>query len=65
MANIGLIFAKNNLMILKTFVKIIYGLMRQKVKLSGRFDSVTSGIKLTQNFIKRTLYQPSNTALVV
>lgn len=63
-ACIGLIFVKNILRILKTFVKIIYGLMRQKVKLSGRFDSVTSGIKLIQNVIKRTAYQQPNSVMV-
>ncbi len=51
---------KNILIIPKTFGQIFCGLMRQKLNfLEGAFP-VTSGIKPTLHFIKRTSYQQSN-----
>ncbi len=56
---------KNILIILKTFGQIFCGLMRQKLNFLEGVCPVRSGVKPTQNFIKRTSYQQSNMVVVV
>ncbi len=56
---------KNILIIPKTFGQIFCGLMRQKLNFLEGVCPVTSGIKATQHFIKRTSYQQSNMVVVV
>ncbi len=60
-----LTFAKNILIIPKTFGQIFCGLMRQKLNFLEGVCPVTSGVKPTQDFIKRTSYQHSNMVVVV
>ncbi len=60
-----LTFAKKNLIIPKTFGQIFCGLMRQKLNFLEGVCPVTSGIKPTRHFIKRTSYQQSNMVVVV
>ncbi len=59
-----LIFANNFLIIPKTFGQIFCGLMRLINFLKG-VCPITSGVKLTQDFIKRTSYHQSNMVVVV
>ncbi len=47
------------------FGQIFCGLMRQKFNFLEGVCPVTSGVKQTQHFIKRTLYQQSNMEVVV
>ncbi len=54
-----LTFAKKYLIIPKTFGQIFCGLMRQKLNLLEGVCPIKSGIKPTQDFIKRTSYQQS------
>ncbi len=49
----------------KTFGQIFCGLMRQKLNILEGVCPVTSGVKPTQHFIKRTSYQQSNMVVVV
>ncbi len=56
---------KNILIIPKTFGQIFCGLMRQKFNFLEGVCPVTSGIKPTQHFIKRTSYQQSNMVVAV
>ncbi len=56
---------KNILIIPKTFGQIFCGLMRQKFNFLEGVCLVTTGVKPTQNFIKRTSYQQSNMVVVV
>ncbi len=49
----------------KTFGQIFCGLMRQKLNFLEGVCPVTSGVKPTQHFIKRTSYQQSNAVVVV
>ncbi len=56
---------KNILIIPKTFGQIFCGLMRQKLNFLEGACPVTSGIKPTQDFIKRTSYQQSNMVVVM
>ncbi len=60
-----LTFAKNILIIPKTFGQIFCGLMWQKLNFLEGACPVKSGIKPTQDFIKRTSYQQSNMVVVV
>ncbi|KAF7640595.1 hypothetical protein LDENG_00031430 [Lucifuga dentata] len=52
-------------MIPKTFGKIFCGLTRQKWKFLEVVRPVTSGVKLTQHFRKRTSYRQSNMVVVM
>ncbi len=60
-----LTLAKNILIIPKTFGQIFCGLMRQKLNFLEGACPVTSALKPTQLFIKRTSYQQSNMVVVV
>ncbi len=60
-----LTFAKNILIIHKTFGQIFCGLMQQKLNILEGVCPVTSGVKPAQHFIKRTSYQQSNMVVVV
>ncbi len=60
-----LTFAKKYLDYPKTFGQIFCGLMRQKLNFLEGVCLVTSGVKPTQHFIKRTSYQQSNMVVVV
>ncbi len=55
---------KNILIIPKTFRQIFCGLMRQKLNFLEGVCPVTSGVKPSQHFIKRTSYQQSNMVVV-
>ncbi len=59
-----LTFAKHILIIPKTFGQIVCVLMRQKLNFLEGGCPVTSGIKPSQHFIKRTSYQQSNMVVV-
>ncbi len=56
---------KNILTIPKTFGQIFCGLMKQKLNFLEGVCPVTSGVKPTQHFIKKTSYQQSNMVEVV
>ena len=56
---------RNILMIPKTFGEIFYGLTRQKINFLEGVQPVTSGVKITQHLIKRTLCQQSNMVVAV
>ncbi len=56
---------KNILIIPKTFGQIFCGLMRQQLDFLEGACPVTSGVKTTQHFIKRTSYPQSNMVEVV
>ncbi len=56
---------KHILIIPKTFGQIFCGLMRQKLNFLEGVCPVTSGVKPTQHFIKRTSSQQSNMVVVV
>ncbi len=60
-----LTFATNILIISKTFGQIFCRLMRQTFNFLEGVCPITSGIKPTQDFIKRTSYQQSNMVVVV
>ncbi len=60
-----LTFAKDILIISETFGQIFCGLMGQKLNFLEGVCPVTSGVKPTQHFIKRTSYQQSNMVVVV
>ncbi len=53
------------LIIPKTFGQIFCGLMRQKFNFMAGVCPITSDVKPTQHFIKRTSYQQSNMVVVV
>ncbi len=56
---------KNILIIPKIFGQIFCGLMRQKLNFLEGACPVTSGVKPTQHFIKRTSYQQLNMVVVM
>ncbi len=60
-----LTFAKKYLDYPQAFGQIFCGLMRQKLNFLEGVCPVTSGVKPTQHFIKRTSYQQSNMVVVV
>ncbi len=61
----SLTFARTYLDYPQDFWKIFCGMMRQKLNFLEGVCPITSGVKPTQDFIKRTLYQQSNMVVVV